>query len=379
MSNGVCILFLLAATACQGRTISVDDDGPADFNNIQAAIDDANDGDTVIVRAGLYYGSVEFLGKNIKLTSENPDNSEIVRSTVIVENSVRDYPAVIFRGDETPACILTGFKIEGAVATWDSGDTIPGQANTHATIANCLLETRGCSSAILDCNGTISNSIMVQTPIFDCCPLAYPALLRCHGTIRNCTIVGGSLEFWDSAVIRNSIIYTDCNDQKQILLRNSGTLDISYSHLTNGPGAIEVTDSNCAVNWGPGNTIADPCFVKVGYWLWIYPDAIYREGDYHLKSEAGRYDANEGRWTIDDVTSPCIDAGDPMFPIGYEPFPNGGIVNMGAYGGTGDGEQVIFRQANVRNDHRGRCQRRLRGQLRGFPAYGAALDGRVVA
>jgi len=32
------------------------------------------------------------------------------------------------------------------------------------------------------------------------------------------------------------------------------------------------------------------------------------------------------------MTSPCIDAGDPNSPIGTEPFPNGGRVNMGAYG-----------------------------------------------
>jgi hypothetical protein len=38
---------------------------------------------------------------------------------------------------------------------------------------------------------------------------------------------------------------------------------------------------------------------------------------------------------FDNVTSPCIDAGDPNSPVAFEPFPNGGIVNMGANGGTG--------------------------------------------
>jgi len=56
--------------------------------------------------------------------------------------------------------------------------------------------------------------------------------------------------------------------------------------------------------------------------------------DYHLKSQSGRYDPNTQIWIMDDVTSPCIDAGDPNSPIGYEPIPNGGIINMGAYGGT---------------------------------------------
>ena len=36
----------------------------------------------------------------------------------------------------------------------------------------------------------------------------------------------------------------------------------------------------------------------------------------------------------DDVNSPCIDSGDPNSPVAFEPFPNGRIINMGAYGGT---------------------------------------------
>ncbi len=53
-------------------------------------------------------------------------------------------------------------------------------------------------------------------------------------------------------------------------------------------------------------------------------------GDYHLKSEAGRWDSNSQTWMQDEVTSPCLDAGDVDGPIGFEPFPNGGVINMGA-------------------------------------------------
>jgi hypothetical protein len=58
------------------------------------------------------------------------------------------------------------------------------------------------------------------------------------------------------------------------------------------------------------------------------------DGDYHLKSQAGRWDPNSESWVIDDVTSPCIDAGDPLTPVMYEPHPRGCFINMGAYGGT---------------------------------------------
>ena len=58
-------------------------------------------------------------------------------------------------------------------------------------------------------------------------------------------------------------------------------------------------------------------------------------GDYHLLSEFGRYDANSDQWILDEITSPCVDAGDPTDnPMG-EPMPNGGRINIGAYGGIG--------------------------------------------
>jgi hypothetical protein len=36
------------------------------------------------------------------------------------------------------------------------------------------------------------------------------------------------------------------------------------------------------------------------------------------------------------MSSPCIDAGDPTQPVLEEPAPDGGRINMGAYGGTAE-------------------------------------------
>jgi hypothetical protein len=94
----------------------------------------------------------------------------------------------------------------------------------------------------------------------------------------------------------------------------------------------------------PGNITATPQFVQPGRWadpndptFTIAPgatDAIWIAGDYHLKSRTGRWDPARGVWTQDYITSLCIDAGDPEGPVGDEPEPNGGRINMGAYGGT---------------------------------------------
>jgi len=57
-------------------------------------------------------------------------------------------------------------------------------------------------------------------------------------------------------------------------------------------------------------------------------------GDYHLKSEAGRWDPDSNTWVFDTVMSPCIDAGRPHADWGEEPEPNGGRINLGCYAGT---------------------------------------------
>ncbi|MBP7049783.1 MAG: hypothetical protein KBE65_02095 [Phycisphaerae bacterium] len=57
-------------------------------------------------------------------------------------------------------------------------------------------------------------------------------------------------------------------------------------------------------------------------------------GDYYLMLETGRWDPISETWTVDPVTSPCIDAGAPESPAGDEPLPNGGRINMGVCGGT---------------------------------------------
>ncbi len=110
---------------------------------------------------------------------------------------------------------------------------------------------------------------------------------------------------------------------------------------------MDITFSDVYGDWpGQGNIDLDPLFARPAYWD---PngtpedpnDDFYVEGDYHLKSQAGRRDPASGGWVPDDVTSPCVDAGDPNSPVGDEPEPNGGRINMGAYGGTAEASKSL--------------------------------------
>jgi hypothetical protein len=144
-----------------------------------------------------------------------------------------------------------------------------------------------------------------------------------------------------TATVINCIIW-DCSQPVTLADSSSTEIEDTGSHITirycdieGGRDGISVSGTHSTVTWGQGNIDADPQFAD--------PD----KGDLHLKSQAGRWDSNEGPrssrgWTSDDVTSLCIDAGDPNSPIGHEPFPNGGFINIGAYGGTAEASKSYF-------------------------------------
>jgi parallel beta-helix repeat protein len=71
-----------------------------------------------------------------------------------------------------------------------------------------------------------------------------------------------------------------------------------------------------------GNISVDPLF------------ADWTHGDFHLQSAYGRW--NGSSWVNDAATSPCIDGGDPSAAFSNEPLPNGGRINIGAYGNTAE-------------------------------------------
>jgi len=152
------------------------------------------------------------------------------------------------------------------------------------------------------------------------------------GMIANCTIAsntaglgGGVAADYGCLRLRNCILWGNLHAAgrdrvAQIWSDDEAQPTVDYSCVHHWDGAFE----------GTGNIDVNPLFADFG------------NRDYHLKSQAGRYDPVRRLWVMDDATSPCIDAGDPFAPIGPEPFPNGGRLNMGAYGGTAAASKSWF-------------------------------------
>ena len=392
------LLGMVCVTAA-GRTIYVDDDGPADFNTIQAAIDDSNDGDTIIVADGTYTGDgnrdIDFLGKAITLRSENgPENciidcngtwteyhrgfdfhsgedansivdgftitngyaydgggikccyssSPIISNCIIMGNLVKNNGGGIYCRDSSPMLTNCTFNENGNVtghilAPEDlrrCGGGMCNYENSSPILSNCTFSRNvtpiggGGIVNYLGSNPTLTNCIFHDNwALFGSGILNYlssPTLTNCTFNSNDATWGSGMLNLQISNPTLTNCILWDGGDE----IQNYGsTTTINYSDVEGGSTGVYL-DPNSTLNWGVGNIDADPCFA----------DAV--NSDYHLKSQAGRWEPNSKSWVLDAVTSPCIDAGDPVSPIGAEPFPNGGRINLGAYGGAFEASKSYF-------------------------------------
>ncbi len=108
---------------------------PEDQPTIQAGIDIAIDGDTVLVADGIYEGkgnvNVDFRGKQITVRSIGG-----AEKTIIDCGEVQDTRGFLFNSGETNTTILDGFTIKNGVHKEGAGIFIN---NASPTIRNCII------------------------------------------------------------------------------------------------------------------------------------------------------------------------------------------------------------------------------------------------
>ncbi|MCX7766625.1 MAG: hypothetical protein N2246_07980 [Candidatus Sumerlaeia bacterium] len=127
MRNFLILIFVALPLITSAVTIYV----PAQYSTIQQAIDNARNGDEIIVSPGIYYENINFGGKNIILRSIDPTSDTVVANTIIDGNASGS--VVTFAGYETSNCVLSGFTITDGYA--DNGGGINGNG-TKAIIKN---------------------------------------------------------------------------------------------------------------------------------------------------------------------------------------------------------------------------------------------------
>jgi len=376
----VCLSF---ATLCQARTITVDDDGLADFSTIQAAIDDSNNGDVIIVAPGTYTGpgnlNIDFRGKAIAVRSQNGPEVTILAC----KGEGRGFQ---FLSGETVTSKLCGFTIRqgGLPATnWGGGIYCLGSS---PTITDCVIteNVAGKGGGVLCENGASPTLVRCRITrnrgeggagILCVDDTDFPTLINCtiseniedgngggivfYGngsvTLINCTVsgnvLGGGICGGNAPLLINCAII---GNYLGAVGSTSPTL-INCTVADNGGGVSgDATLTNCIV-WGNcggsvsytdkvsysciesvelwpgiGNINQNPLFLSRGHWDdsgtpgedWqVMRDDVWVNGDYRLRPD-----------------SPCINTGDPNYVVepnetdlDGKPRVMGSRVDMGAY------------------------------------------------
>jgi hypothetical protein len=367
-------IWLLFAIACQARIITVDDDGPADFNNIQAAINDSDDGDTIVVADGTYTGAgnwdIDFKGKEITVRSENGPQA------TVVDCGGGQARGFYFHSGETSSSVLSGFTIrEGGLPAHNMGGCICCDESSPI-IVECMLVLNFGGVGALSChNGaapTLFNCTIAKNAgeggVIGCYSSSSPKLinctinenvdgaLQCHGaypTFLNCVFLGNSGGEVLSVKVGSYITRTNClisgNSGSGVSICVSCFVDITSCTITDNRGAgIDIytgsPDPSCFVNlsnsivWGNaggslinvdsevsfccigteevfpgvGNTNLNPMFICPGIFDFekFAVEAVPDFWDDWMQFPD--FAINSGDYHL-QADSPCINAGDPYY------------------------------------------------------------------
>jgi len=288
------------------------------FDSIQEAINNAIPGETVIILPGTYTGKgnhdISFLGRAITVRSLDPNDSTIVAATVIdcQGSQSAQHQGFIFKTGESSQSVLAGLIITNAYGSYSGGIFCTG--NSSPIISKCVLSSntaikRGGGIYITSGSPLITNCLFRSNTAENggaLYNLSNARLINCTFTENSATTGGGIYNQGGTLTLTNCILWNN-----------------SPAEIHVGAGKVSVTYSDIQGGWeGEGNIDADPLFANVA------------NSDYHLKSQGGRWDSLSNSWIVDDITSLCIDSGDPNSDCSDETWPHGERINMGAYGGT---------------------------------------------
>jgi parallel beta-helix repeat protein len=221
--------------AALGAIWTVDDDGDADFNSIQAAVDVASNGDEVVVEPGTYTGGdlyvVDMAGKGITLraSSSSPED------TIIDGEGVRG-GIICFTG-ENKDTVIDGFTITRGSTS--SGGGVLCSASSP-TLRNCII------------TGNTASTSGGGVYCFD----GDPILESCWISNNEAGLSGGGVYLWNSNPKMTSIQ----------ILANEAPLGAGMRCISSSTPRLAVCkiDGNIASNRGGGVSLHESSPVLSG-------------------------------------------------------------------------------------------------------------------
>ncbi len=357
--------ILMIPASIQARLIRVPRQG---IETIQAGIDTAFNGDTVLVDEGIYYENIYFDGKTIVVGSLIliDGDEDHIESTVIDGDSVD--VCVAFNDEEGEGAVLRGFTLQNGVQMFGGGIDVQGNASP-LLVDLIVKENRaefigGGIYCTWESTPTIMRTIITRNVASDGAGLgvahgAHPLLIDCEITENFSTGLGGGVYVGhttaECTLIRVLIAGNEADLGGGIYIENS--IDCYFINCT--------ISNNIAAAGGGGYVFSSFAFVEASFTNTIifgnnsYPvglisegggdggrldfsyslvdgglDRIYTVGDStyidwdgsNLSEDPLMVDFEEGEYHL-TVQSPCIDAGDPDQPVDQDSTHS----DMGAY------------------------------------------------
>jgi hypothetical protein len=225
------------------------------YSSIQQAINDALNGDEIVLDAGiwLYQENLDFKGKSLTLRSIDPNDKLVVATTVITGG--HRAPVVTLSSGGNGPVVLDGLTIIGGTVGISCRDAVP-------TIRNCAIESNGpiaiefwygYEPIIIDCNivGQVKD---VNEPGY----MAYWRLDEKEGTIaldiaaeNNGTLHSNPLWLPEGGMIKGALEFDGIDDYIStpcVLNPAVGTFSV-FAWVKGGlPGQVIVSQKNGA-NW----------------------------------------------------------------------------------------------------------------------------------
>ena len=241
------------------------------YASIQAAINDANDGEEIEVAPGTYYEAIDFKGKAVTLRSTDPNDPNVVAATVI--NGTGNHHVVQCVSGEDANTVLTGFTVTGGNAT-GAGETGYGggmyNKGSSPSITNCIFRgnkaaygggmlNSGSSPIITNCtfsgNSASSNSAGMHNTSG-----SSPTLTHCTFSGNTAGVYGGGM----TNAYNSSPVITDCIFADNTANSNGGgmwNLSNSSPTLTNCTFADNLANSDGGgmFNTGASNGVLTNC------------------------------------------------------------------------------------------------------------------------
>lgn len=295
---------------------------PSEYPTIQAGLDAAAPGDTVLVAAGVYTGSdnknLDFAGKDLALLSESGGDSTHI-------DCEGDGRALAFSGGETSNAWVSGFTLTGGGGV-DSGAGI-SCVGSSPTLTDLIVRDNGASA-----DSTFGGGVY--------CENASPTLIACV-IYGNQGYEGGGLYATAASPWLENCVVSDNLAERGGGLASDAASAPSLVHCTlsgneglESGGGLSLTDgasaslTNCIL-WddlpeeiaGVG-AVLTYCDVEGGY-----------AGEGNFDADPLFVDAEDGDYHLSDG-SPCIDAGTaagaPSEDFEGDARPEGDGVDVGA-------------------------------------------------